>query len=249
MIDKLVGELAQNLVDFFSTYDINVSAQYTPNLNSILSYSKNFLARNMSTSQVNIDGSIYLNKLLYSIGTPKLAHRLPQNMNLTVALGFENLSQKYIISPWDKNGLSKIRLDKFDKNNQNGNVITRDISLLDIPVEFCIITESKDLTFAIALLFYQQILRLDGCELNLDLLNDGTLTKINYFLLWDRESLEIDYANFESQNALNTIKFKGSVSGIIFSGFNKDTKIVNYIDLKIGINDNEENNESVNNKY
>jgi len=231
MIDKLLGQLSKDVVDFLAQYDISVAGQYTPNLEGILLYSKNFLARTMSVSAVNIDGSLYQNKLLYTTGTPKLSERLPQNINFSAMAGYEKASQKYIMTPWDDNRCSKVRLPT--DSNDTGAIKVRDVSLLDIPIDFCIITESKDMVFALTLLFYQQLLKLDNCELELDLFDDGDKIPIPYFVLWDRDTFDVSYANFESQNALNTVKFQCVVSGAFFSGFYSESHIVNYIDTTI----------------
>ncbi|BCG50080.1 hypothetical protein [Ralstonia phage RP13] len=232
MIDKLISQLTSDIIDFCNTYNIKLEAQYTPDLPGVLTYSRNFLSRTLAASPVSLDGKLYQNKLLYRVDTPKPAEYAPHNNPFTVVSGYEKVSQNYSMSfDTSTNTISKVRVAP---TGDDGLVRARDLSILQIPVEFTVITENLDLVFALSSLFYQQIVHLNILSVDLDLFGDGNKSTLPYFMNWDRDSLEVGYANFENSSALNTLSFKLVLSGAVFSEFFFEDHVINRYDLTIG---------------
>lgn len=241
MINKLIGQLATELVDFFQDYGIRLTTQYTPDLPGILVYGRNYLNRTTSVHPVvELDSNIYQNKLLYTVKTPKLASFSPQNIQFAILGGFENASQDYEIKindPSPEEGyFYRIQKNRINiKDEKDGDVKVRNFSIMEIPISFTVITESVDLIFSISSLFYQVLVHNAALELDLDLFGDGELKTMTYFMNWDRDSLDVSYANFSNTNALNTLSFDLVLSGAIFSEFYREDKIINQYDLQVGV--------------
>jgi hypothetical protein len=51
---------------------------------------------------------------------------------------------------------------------------------------------------------------------------------------WDRNSLDVGYANFDNNNALNTVSFSMEIFGAIFIDFYTEEQVINRIDLTTG---------------
>lgn len=228
MINKLVDQLSTDLVDFFKIYGIEITAQYTPELPGLLTYSRNFLSRTLDRNPVSIDGSLYQNKILYRVSAIKPAEFAPHNNRLAIMAGIEDVGQAYTLVR-DSLGESKIRIQTDD-----GTYKVRDVTIAEIPMEFTIITESLELIHSATLLFYQRLVHMNVLSLQLDLVGSQMKTSLDYFMNWDRDSLEISYANFENTNALNTITFSMKVSGPLFSEFYIEDQVINRYDLAVG---------------
>lgn len=229
MINKIIDELSRDVINFFATYGINTTAKYTPDLPGIMSYSRNFLARTLNTSSVNLDGKLYQDKLMYRVATPKLAEWSPQNNNMSAMVGYEAVGQDYVFTS------SGDTMTKLRTSTDEGKTLNRDISIMTIPVEFAFITESLDQVFAITTLFYQRLVLMAELEVTLDLASNNVLVPVHYLLNWDRDSLEISYANFDNSSALNTIAFNVVISGPVFSEFYTENFVINEYELTLGI--------------
>lgn len=228
MIEKLISQLSTDVLEFFNKYNIQLTAQYTPDLPGIISYSRNFLTRTLVHNPTSVDGKLYQNKLLYKVDTPKPAEFSPQNNPLSVLSGMENIGQDYIIET-TSNTISKIRTSTDDAT-----VKVRDVTIMQIPVDFTIITESLDLVFAVSTLFYQQLVLQNILTVELDLFSNGVKHELPYFMNWDRDSLEISYANFENMSALNTLSFKVVLSGAVFSEFYTEDHVIDKYEITVG---------------
>jgi hypothetical protein len=183
----------------------------------------------MLNSSVNLDGSLYSNKLMYKMGTPKPADYGAHNNMMSVMAGYEAIGQTYELVFTAPNELSKIRTA-----TDSGLVRVRDVSLMQIPIEFALITESLDTIMSICMLFYQELIVQNVLTVSLNLFSDGNLVPIDYLMKWDRNSLDVGYANFDNNNALNTVSFSMEIFGAIFSDFYTEEQVINRIDLTTG---------------
>lgn len=231
MITKVIDQLIKDVLELFNSYDIKLSSRYSPELPGISGYIDNYLSSTMYKSPLSGDSKIYQNKLLYNIGTPKLAEYAPHNQQLKVMAGYDSINQSHTVIAHD-NIISSIRNNLSD----SGLVKVRDSNIMEFDLEFCVLTESLDLVFAISMIFYNQLYNLDNLTVDLDLFLDSNPSTFNYLMRFDRESLKVGYATFENtKDSLNTISFKLTVSGPIFSNFYTEDTIIDRYDVTINI--------------
>ena len=236
MIDTILKQLDNDILNFFNSYNIKLSSRYTPEIPGLSRYMREFFIRDLDIDPARYyDNSKYQNRLLYRFDTPKLSDKL-RNRNLSVYLNNADntLDTSNITFDPNASSLGVLTWNRVEGSTGSSQVITRDISLLDVPVEFMIVTENKDLIFDICLLFYQKLSVLNTLDISIALNpnNPSDNIALNYFMNWDLESLNINYANPESDNNyLNTLEFNMILSGAFFSNFYKEDGLINTVEL------------------
>jgi len=236
MIEKVVNHLIAELLDLFKERSIDLTAKYSPELHGFSRYVRDFYFGRTDNLHT-IDSSSYQNKLLYNIGTPKLTPDRLKNVNLQALIkNTTALASDISTITFDPNASSlgtytKVRHEHIPGS---GNIVIRDASLLDVPVSFMMISEENSKIFDTVLLFYQKLRTLDGLEVEFKFNPySDDLTVLSYFLEWDIESLEINYANLlENKSALNTISFNLNIQGGFYSNYYTETGIINTIIIK-----------------
>lgn len=248
MISKVVEALKYQLLDFFNTRNIVLTAKYSPELSGVSRYIRDYLVTYMQNPFANKDFSEYQNALLYSIGTPRTPDTKYNNLKFELyskLIDFNtvdgDISWEYSNQYPDIFTITKTRnKDKSDSND--GVVLRRRVSYLQMPVNFMIMTESIDNLYDILLLLKQEVLYMNylPVELNLTKFSD-TPDKLIYYVQWELDDIEIQYATFDD-NAMNVLSFGCEVYGGYFSNFGKTDTIVDSIELKVGfINDQSKN--------
>lgn len=238
MISKVVEALVQDLINTFKTYSIDLTAQYTPDLSSFSRFMREYYIGNTLVDPTSVNKSKYTNRLLYRIGTPKPTDKL-RNMLMSGYTKMEGQpSDNWVMSGWTDNpdGASVITKTNLTDSVARASGVERRVSHLGIPVEFMIVTEDLDLVMELAVLYHQVLSNLQGLEVSLafDPTSPDALTPFEYFLNWNIDSFEVNYANFhDNDNALNTLSFSLDIQGPIFSSYYKERGLIKLVDVTL----------------
>ena len=241
MISKIVEALKKDLLDFFNERNIVLTAKYSPELSGVSRYIKDYLVTYMKNPFASEDIGQYQNALLYKIGTPQTPNDKFNNLKFELYSKLADFNTKegeivwnYKSSTPDLFTITKIR-DKSETDKNDGYVLKRSASYLSMPVQFMIMTESIDNLYDILLLLKQKIQYMNYLEVQLNLTKyKEELDTLVYYLQWDVDNLEIQYATFD-ENALNTLEFSCNIVGGYFSDFGTKDSIVDTIELSVGL--------------
>lgn len=237
MITKVAEELKNSLLDAFNKRNIVLTAKYSPELAGVSRYIKDYLISDMRSPFANVDKSVYQNALLYNIGTPQKTEVFN---NLRIQHGSKlfdfNTKEGVVTESENKDGnyftLTKKRV-RSDSSN-DGKVIKRRVNFLNMPMRFMIMTESIENMYDILLLLRQEIQFQNYLTVPLRLTEYSEFAdELEYFIQWDINDLEIQYANFDD-TALNTLEFGCTVLGGYFSNFFTEEYITDTIEITVG---------------
>lgn len=241
MINKVVNQLVMDMLEFFNSRNIKLTAQYSPDLGSISRYARDYMLATMDSPWANRDCAKYQNRLMYNISTPVTD---PTKFNNLKSRLFSKLSDfnytKGIVYSIDNPSADKyeaiIRKDRIKnpQDKKDGTVITRVVSWLNLPVHFMIMSESIDNIYDILLLIKQEVEYFNYLDVPLNLTPWSEEPDIiEYFMMWDTREINIGFADFQS-TSLHTIEFSCTVSGGFFSNFYKEDSMLDRVELNIG---------------
>lgn len=240
MILKLVNTLIEDLVKIFSDHGIPIKSEYCPSLSNFTRFRNQFYGKNIGASPVSITGDMFQNALLYNLETPKKPGRLGQQFLTAVHKPVsQSTDGKWKIEGWSASPdhnvgtLKKIKIET-EEEATNPEMIGRSVSLLEVPINIVVTSQDIELIHEVLIIFYNTISKLTTLEHGIKF-DPSSPDKINfdYPISWEQEPV-IEYADItQSNNALNTLSIKATLTGPVFSGYFTKTKSIALVDLNV----------------